>query len=161
MPEANARLTMRLTPVTSNQDPDRYMSLVIEDVTSGLRIASFELLEEHLLDLLGNRQVGGHDGIPAWLIEPERRNALGMNTFRTEHAFPAAQYNDDTVDRWASRVSGALGAASYSVSPSNTGQLRVAFTYYTSAGLPADVERLREERQAAMDVAATSCAADK
>lgn len=161
MPQPNAHLTMRLTPVTSNQEPERYMSLVIEDVRSGLRIASFELVGDDLLDLLGGRQVGGVDGVPAYLIEPEHRPALGCHTFTTEHHFPMSQYNDDTVERWAKRTSGALGAANYRLSKSNQGTLRVYFTYYTKAALPAVINDLREERQATMDVAATSCAADR
>lgn len=161
MPQPNAHLTMRLTPVTSNRDPERYMSLVIEDITSGLRIASFELLGEHLLDLLSNRQVGSVDGLPAYLIEPEMRGALGCHTFLTDHRFPTGKYNDDTVERWAQRTSRALDAAKYGISKNNAGMIVVTFTYYTNAALPADRERLQEERQATMDVAATACAADR
>lgn len=161
MPKPNARLTMRLTPVTSNQEPDRYMSLVIEDITSGMRIASFELLGEHLLDLLGGRQVGGVDGMPAYLVEPADRPVLGCHVFHTEHRFPMGRYNDDTVERWAKRTSGALDAASYRVTKNNAQMLVVLFTYYTNAALPADREHLQEERQATMDVAATACAADR
>lgn len=161
MPKPNARLTMRLSPVTSNRDPERYMSLVIEDVTSGLRVASFELLGEDLLDLLGGRQVGGVDGVAAYLVEPHERPALGCHSFTTEHRFTMARYNDDTVERWAKRTSGALDAASYRVTKNNAGMLLVLFTYYTNAVLPADRHRLQEERQAAMDVAATACAADR
>lgn len=161
MPDPNARLTMRLTPVTANRAPERYMSLVIEDVTSGLRIAQFDLLGDDLLDLLGNRQVGGTDGIPAYLIERENRGALGCHTFNTEHRFRMSQYNDDTVDRWAARTSRALDAASYRVTKNNARMLVVTFVYYTTAALSDQVEALREERQATMDVAATACAADK
>jgi len=160
MPNHNARLTMRLTPVTSNQEPELYLSLVIEDAISGLRVAAFDLLPQDVMDLMSQRQVGGVDGVKAWLLEPEMRDALGMKQFTTNYNFPASQYNDDTVERWARRISGALGAASYSVSMSNDRQLRVRFTYYTNA-LPASVEREREQRQAAMDVAATACAADR
>jgi hypothetical protein len=97
----------------------------------------------------------------AWLIEPEDRPALGCHSFLTEHRFPMARYNDDTVERWAKRTSGALGAASYRITKNNAGALRVIFTYYTNAALPAQVEELREMRQATMDVAATACASDK
>lgn len=161
MPKPNARLTMRLTSVTSNRDPEHYMVLKIEDATSGLTVAQLELLGEDLMDLLGNRQVGGVDGMPAYLTEPENRAALGCHTFTTSHRFPLSHYNDDTVDRWAARNSRALDAASYRVIKNNTRMAVVTFTYYTNAALPTDRHRLQEERQATMDVAATSCAADK
>lgn len=161
MPDPNARLTMRLTSVTSNQDPEHYMVLKIEDATSGLTVAQFELLGDDLMDLLSNRQVGGVDGVPAYLVEPTSRPALGCHRFTTDVRFRGSQYNDDTVERWAGRTSGALDAASYRISKNNDGMIVVTFVYYTSAALPAQVEALREERQATMDVAATACAADR
>lgn len=161
MPENNARLTLRLSPVTSNRDPGHYMALVIEDAISGLRVASFELMGEHLLDLLSGRQVGSVEGVPAYLIERENRGALGCHSFLTQHHFPMGRYNDDTVERWAASTSRALDAAEHRVKKNNAGQIVVTFVYYTTATLPAQVEALREERQATMDVAATACAADK
>lgn len=161
MPPANARLTMRMTHVTSNQEPYRYTKLEVEDATSGLTVASFELSPDQVVDLIASRLVGDVDGIPAWLIEPELRGALGCHSFNTTCRFRAYQYNDDTVDRWAKRTSSALGAAKYRTSKNNSGQIVVVFTYYTQATLPAQVEALREDCQAQMDVAATACAADR
>lgn len=161
MPPANARLTMRMTQVTSNREPYQYTRLEIEDATSGLTIAQFELSPKDVVDLIASRQVGEVEGLPAWLIEPEMRTALGCRSFNTSHRFRASQYNDDTVDRWAKRISGALGAAKWRTSKNNEGQIVVLFTYYTQATLPAQVEALREDCQAQMDVAATACAADR
>lgn len=161
MPKPNARLTMLLTSATSNQDPEHYMVLKIEDATSGLTVAQFELLGDDLMDLLSHRQVGGMDGVPAYLVEPKSRPALGCRRFTTDVRFRDSQYNDDTVERWAERTSGALDAASYRISRNNASMIVVNFEYYTNAALPAQVEALREERQAAMDVAATACAADR
>lgn len=161
MPTPNARLTMRLSPVTSNRDPERYMSLVIEDVTSGRQVAAFELVGEHLLDLLGGRQVGGVDGMSAWLVEPRDRAALGKLTFVTEHHFDMGKYCDDTVQRWARRTGPALGAHEYSVKKNNAGMLVVRFVFYTYADNQERLAELTAEKQATMDVAAQSCAADR
>jgi hypothetical protein len=161
MHKPNARLTMRLTRVTSNVEPERYMSLVIEDVISGRQVAAFELLGEHLLDLLGGRQVGGVDGMDAWLVEPRDRPALGKLTFTTEHRFELGKYCDDTVARWARRTAPALGAHEYSVKKNNAAMNVVRFVFYV---YPDEQERLAEiaaARQATMDVAAMSCAADR
>lgn len=161
MPPANARLTMRMTQVTSNTEPYQYTSLEIDDATSGLTIAAFELSPQDVVDLIAARLVGGVDGVAAWLIEPELRGALGCRMFNTSHRFAASQYTEDTVQRWAGRTSKALGAAKFRVSKNNSSQIVVLFTYYTRATTDAKVEELREMRQATMDVAATACAADR
>lgn len=161
MPESNARLTMRLSPVTSNRDPERYMSLVIEDIISGRQVAAFELLGEHLLDLLGGRQIGGADGVPAWLIPPRDRPALGRLTFVTEHRFEMGKYNDDTVQRWARRNSPALGAHEFSVKKNNASMHVVRFVFYVDAADQEWLPEIAAAKQATMDVAAQSCAADR
>lgn len=161
MPPANAHLTMRMTQVTSNQEPYQYTKVEVEDATSGLTIASFELSPDQVVDLIAGRLVGDVDGVPAWLIEPELRGALGCRSFTTSCRFRTYQCNDDTVDRWAKRTSGALGAATYATSRNNSHQTVVLFRYCTQSTTDAKVEELREMRQAAMDVAATACAADR
>ena len=161
MPENNARLTMRMTQVTSNQEPYHYTILRVEDATSGLLVAEFELSPKDVVDLIASRQVGDVEGLPAYLVEPEMRAALGCRSFNTSHHFPTSKYNDDTVDRWAKRTAGALGAAKWRTSKNNAGQIVVLFTYYTQVTTDARMEELRETRQATMDVAATACAADK
>lgn len=161
MPTPNARLTMRLSPVTSNRDPERYMSLVIEDVTSGRTVASFELVGEHLLDLLGSRQVGGVEGMPAWLVEPRDRPALGKLMFITEHQFNMRDYNDDTVQRWARRNGPALGAHEFSVTENNAGMHVARFVFYVYLDNQDRLGEIAASKQATMDVAAQSCAADR
>lgn len=151
MPKPNARLALRLSPVTSNQEPGRYMRLAIEDIVSGHRVAEFELIGEHLLDLLGNRQVGGADGMPAWLIEAKERETLGMRTFTTERGFDAASYTDGTVEEWASRFCGKIGADKFSVRRDNNNTLRARFVYFTHADNDADVIAINARRQATMD----------
>jgi len=150
MPDPNAHLTMRLSPVVSNMEPYRYMSLVIVDITSGRRIAEFELLPEHLMELLSSSQIGGVSGIPAWLIEPEDRHALGKNSFTTQRRFNVHKHNDDTVRRWAQKNSAAAGAHTFRVSKNNASQIVVTFVFYTEhAGQELDVTQ--STKQATMD----------
>lgn len=151
MPKPNARLTLQLSPVTSNRDQGNYMSLVIADAVSGRRVADFELLAEHLLDLLGNRQVGGVEGVPAWLIEPRDRHVLGQHHFITSRRFSTHTHNDDTVERWAKLNAGAMGANKFRISKNNSSQHVVTFDYYATVDSPAALDELIELNAGAMD----------
>lgn len=161
MPTSNARLTIRMTQVTSNKEPYHYTRLEVDDATSGLTIASIELSPKDVVDLISSRLVGDVDGLPAYLIEPEMRGALGCHTFNTKYHFPSSRHTEEAVEAWAKRTSGALDAAKYRTSKNNSGQIVVLFTYYTKATLPAVIDDIMQERQATMDVAAKSLQADR
>lgn len=150
----NANLTIQMFPVTSNVEPGRYIKIVVSDIDSGRDVAHFELLPEHLMDLLGNRQVGGVKGVPAWLIEPERRAVLGMRSFFTQCVFPGSKYKEDSLGRWARSVCSALGATDYQIRPNNSGEYRVGFTHYVRLEDASELQGYAERAQAVLDVVA-------
>lgn len=150
MPKPNARLNLHLTAVTSNRDPERYMSLVIKDAVSGRRIADFELLPEHVMDLIAGRQVGSVEGVAAWLIEPQDRHVLGQRNFNSTRRFSTHAHNDDTVERWAKLNAGAMGAHQFRISRNNAGQHVVTFTYYMQTNDDAVLADFAERKQATM-----------
>lgn len=130
MDDKNARLTMRLVPVTANSEPSQYMKLVVEDAVSGLTIIEMELLGEHLLDMLGNRQVGGVDGLEAWLLPEPLRSNLGRKRGITRRLFPMRDHEEEDVRDWCAYHGPALGAVSWTVSRQNTGSYNVAWYHY-------------------------------
>lgn len=148
MPKPNARLTLRLTSVTSNVEPERYMALKIEDAASGQTVAQFELLAEHLLDLFSGREVGGVDGVPAFLIEEGNRRTLGKAMGVVQRRFSTRDHNDDTVQRWANLHAGALGFHEASVTKNNAAQYVVIFRFYEE---PERIEVARSIKQATID----------
>lgn len=145
MPNPNARLTLRLTSVISNIEPERYMALKIEDAASGQTVAQFELLGEHLLDLLSGREVGAMGGLPAFLIEEKNRPTLGKKMGIVERRFSMGDYNEDTIQRWATLHSGALDFHQFSVTKNNAAQYVVVFRFYEQPEL---VESVRAVKQA-------------
>jgi hypothetical protein len=154
MSEHNARLTLRLSPVTSNREPQHYMSLVVQDVISGHHVAEFELLGDDLMELLGNRQVGSVDGVAAWLIEAKDRQVLGKRKITTTRRFSMFTHNDDTLARWAKRNAGAAGAHTFGTHKNNASQIVVTFVHYTECDTEQQAEELRALKQATMDVLA-------
>jgi len=150
MPKPNARLTLRLSPVTSNMHPERYMSLVIEDAESHQRVVSFELLGDDLLELLAGRTVGSVDGVDAWLIESRDRPTLGRRRFTTARHF--SDDSEDAVRTWARRNGPPLGAHEYQVNRTNGGTWRVVFVYYALANTDAHVAEVAKIKQDTMDV---------
>lgn len=148
MPNPNARLTLRLTPVTSNIEPERYLSLKIDDADSGQTIVQFELLAEHLLDMFSGREVGGVDGVPAFLIEEGNRHTLGKTMGVVQRRFSTSDHNEDTVQRWAALHAGALGFHEFSVKKNNASQYVVTFRFYEE---PERAEVMRSVKQATVD----------
>jgi hypothetical protein len=148
MPKPNARLTLRLTPVTSNIEPERYLSLKIDDADSGQTVVQFDLLAEHLLDMFSGREVGALDGVPAFLIEERNRPTLGKTMGVVERRFSTGDHNEDTVQRWAQLHVGALGFHEFSVTKNNAAQYVVTFRFYEE---PERAEVARSIKQATVD----------
>jgi hypothetical protein len=155
MPENNARLTVRLSPVTSNIEPSRYLSLVVEDAASGQRIVQIALLGDALLDLFSGRQVGDVEGLPAYLIEESERVTLGKTRTNTSRRFSAASHTEGAVTQWAERNAVVLGAHSFSVKRNNSAQYVALFTYYADVPEGRELETWTGIKQAAMDVLST------
>jgi hypothetical protein len=152
MPDPNARLTMRLSPVTSNREPGHYMSLVISDITSGQRVAQFDLLGDHLLDLLATRQVGGVDGMDAWLIEPDNRQNLGRMHGTTTRRFPTATFEEVEVMRWCATNCRAIGGTNWRISQNNAGMHVVTWDHYVETLDQVELDAVIRRRQDTMDV---------
>jgi len=152
MPDPNARLTIRMSPVTSNRQPEQYMSLVVADATSGQTVAQFELLGQHLLDLLGNRQVGGVDGMDAWLIEPDARRYLGHMHGTTVRRFPTARFEEQAVANWCAGNCRAIGGATWRVSQNNASMHVATWDHYVDTRDPQELDAVLMRRQDTMDV---------
>lgn len=152
MPDNNARLTLHLVPVTSNREPYNYMRLTITDIASSRLVAEFDLGAEQLLELLGHRQVGSVDGVPAWLIEPDDRHALGKLNGVTTRRFRALLYDDAAIDAWCWHHASALGAHSWRFNKDNAGMYVVHWIHYLAVRDEDELADIIRRRQDTMDV---------
>jgi hypothetical protein len=152
MPEKNARLTLRMSPVTSNRQPEQYISLVVHDAVSGQRIVQFELLGQDVLDLFSNRQVGGVDGLEAWVIEPELRHTINRMHGTTTRRFPTSKFEESAVALWCSQNCSALGGTSWRVTQNNASMHVVHWDYYVDVRTQPELDAVMQVRQDTMDV---------
>lgn len=152
MPKPNARLTVRLTPRFSNVGPERRMALIVEDAASDRKVIEVELLGEHLMDLLGNRQVGGVDGVPAWLIEPDDRHALGKLNGVTSRRFPISRHDEVDIHKWCATHAPVAGAHTWRFSKNNMNMFVVNWTHYLDVRTEDELDAVMRQRQDAMDL---------
>jgi len=152
MPSPNARLTLRMTQVSSNQKPYRYTSLEIQDVDSTLTLASFVLAPEHVVDLIAGRLVGDVDGVAAWLVEPAERPLLGRLMGTTVRHFPTGSYDESAVIDWCAKNGPAIGAHSWSVRQNNGGMHVAVWRHYVDVQTADELDAVIERRQDTMDV---------
>jgi hypothetical protein len=148
VPANNTRVTIRLSPVISNQEPYRYLELRIIDAVSGLEIVHVQLHAQDALDLLSNSQVGDLDGIEAWVIDRPLRDKLGfvhVHVSRDFPSFPPEGWEADgdryatwkaALKNWADETAVAIGCDSATCSPRNTGRTTVTVRSY----LPPDTD---------------------
>ena len=151
MPDNNARLALRLSAVTSNRDPGRYMTLVVTDIASDQRIVQMDLLGEHLLELLSSMQVGGADGLEAWIIEPADRATIGKIRGVTSRRFSIYEHDEDAIAKWAGECLDAMGAHGFRLSQNNEGKFVVAFEHYIDTRWQEEANDLIYDRQADLD----------
>jgi len=151
MSDTNARLTLRMVPTSANVAPYYYMKLTVEDAVSGQTFVEMELTGEHLLDLLGNRLVGGVGGMDAWLLPEPYRSNLGRKHRTTTRRFPITSHDEEAVRDWCEKNGPALGAASWTVGKQNTGLYRVVWHHYLD-DTGEQLDAVMGRRQETMDV---------
>lgn len=128
----NARVTLLLTGRS-----DRGMTLRIQDATSRLPILEVELDAQALLELLTHTQVGGVEGIPAWLTG--QRQHLGKYHSHASVSWQSKWPSDKQAqDAWAESMGQELGAASFTVNEHNQGRRSIVLRFYGETQQSAD-----------------------
>lgn len=150
MPDPNTKLTMRLSPVTSNKAPYRYLALTIEDVASGTRFVQMNLEPEHVMQMISNQQVGEVQGMDAWLLPAEHRHQLGKLSRNVSVDVERWGRERADINQWAEHARVAIRADSVSARAQNTGNWHIVFTFYLDPARE-DLSAYMADRQTLLD----------
>lgn len=144
-----AALEVTLSHPEKNWDTTTVSELVVNDRTSGKRIAIIELTLEDFHNLLANRSRGGFSGV-AYLATPSDLAKLRHKRVTITRTMPQLPWTEDRtekLERWATEAAQWLGSDEASVSTSNTGTITVSVRLYVAPVDADKPDKLEEFRQ--------------
>lgn len=152
-PDANVRVEMRLSRVTTGRSDD-HIQLRIMDCASRQAILEVNLTAQEYMDLLTNHSPGSVEGVAAWFPDTDVRQRIGKHSCHASlswsHRGDAPKEGNPLVLNWLDHVKRTIGAHTVDTpTRHNTGLSVARFRIYLDN--PGQAENWRESAQALLN----------